>query len=229
MSVEPLIKKIVKDYLVNLTIAIPAKVTSVERLGDGFINAIPLVNSQNTISKITYENPEIRDVRVIFPSTKNSTICFPVSVGDFVELTFQSVSIEKFLNGNIEQHDPNFTGFGNRSDCVARVGFEPFQQSCMNPNNYQNDFDNQNLNIVHNKNTENEVTFSLTTNGEVRVITKSKVILEGVSELDCGDALVKTNNDVEIKGISVFKNITTHDHAYTDDGSPMVTAPPNVK
>ena len=175
MSVEPLIKKIVKDYLVNLTIAIPAKVTSVERLSDGFINAIPLVNSQNNISKITYENPEIRDIRVVFPSTKTSSFTIPVSVGDFVELTFQSVNIEKFLNGNTEQHDPYFTGFGNRSDCTARVGFEPFQQSCMNPNNYQNDFDNQNLNIVHNKNTENEVTFTLRTDGTVGVIAPEGV------------------------------------------------------
>lgn len=229
MNPEPLIRKIVKGYLTDINISIPATVVNVQKLKDGLISVKPIVNAQNSYTKSTYPYPEISDIRVIFPSTKTSSFTFPVNIGDTVQLEFQSVNIQSFINGNEEQHDPNFGSFRNLSNCVAKVGFETYQKSCFNPNNYSNDFNNQNLNIVHNKNTENEVTFSLTTNGEVRVITKSKVILEGVSELDCGDALVKTNNDVEIKGISVFKNITTHDHSYTDDGSPMITAPPNIK
>lgn len=229
MTSEPLIRQIVKSYLQKLNISFPAKVTSVENLKDGFVSVQPLVNDLNELTRNTYQYPELRDIRVVFPSTKTSSFTIPVSVDDLVQVEMQSVNIERFLNGNTEPHDPSFTGFGNLRDCVIKIGFEPFQQSCMNPNNYQNDFDNQNLNIVHNKNTDNEVTFSLTTDGDVRVITKSKVILEGVEELDCGNALVKTTNDVEINGISVFKNITTHDHSYTDDGSPMITAPPNIK
>ena len=36
-------------------------------------------------------------------------------------------------------------------DVSAYVGFEPYQQSCFNANNYSTEFDNQDLNIVHNK------------------------------------------------------------------------------
>lgn len=230
MNPEPMIRKLIKSYISDMNINIPAIVTNVERLKDGFINVRPLVNAKNQLTKNTYEYPEIRDIRVVFPSTKTSAFTFPVNKGDTVQLTFQSVDIDRFINGTEVSHDPSLGSFGNLSNCVAYVGFETYQKSCFNPNNYKNDFDNQNLNIVHNKNTSNEVTFTLTKDGNIKFIgNNSKVIMEGVSEVDVGNALVKTDNDVAIKGISVYRNITTHDHAYTDDGRPMITAPPNIK
>ena len=44
--------------------------------------------------------------------------------------------------------------------------------------------------------------------------------------VDAKNALVKTTGDVEIKGLSVYRNMTQHTHPYTDDGKPMVTSPP---
>ena len=35
------------------------------------------------------------------------------------------------------------------------------------------------------------------------------------------------DGDIVINGISLKQFIATHTHNYTDDGSPMITAPPN--
>lgn len=211
----------------------PATVVSVDEIKDGFIDVKPIVNYQNKQTLDCYEYGIIQRVKVQYPSTKTSSITLPVVIGDIVELIFQSVGIQDILNGNTEPHDPILHVFNNMVDCVAFIGFEPFQQSCMNPNNYKNDFNNQDLNIVHNKNTDREVTFSLTQEGGVKVITSGAVEVGcdtakiNATEVDCVNALVKTTNDVEIKGVSVYTHMTTHTHPYLDDGQPMTTSPAN--
>lgn len=230
---DAIINRIIKSKLSDLKIAIPAKVVGVQDLRDGFIDVQPLVNYSNKVTRETSVEGIIRKVRVCYPSTQTTSICFPVTQGDTVDLLFQSVNIDDFVNGATDPHDPAFRSFFSRSDVVAFIGFESYQQSCMNPNNYTNDFNNQDLNIVHNKNTSNEVTLSLTTDGDLRIKVPNEVHIEADSvTLDCStvdakQALVKTQGDVEIKGISVHTFMTTHDHNYTDDGRPMVTSPPN--
>lgn len=177
-SLDAVIKNWVKQNNNNLKIAFPAVVIGVESLSDGLIDVQPLVNHINTVNSQTVKYPILHDIPVIFPSTKNSTICFPVSQGDFVELVVQSVDIQRFVNGDGEPHSPSLFSFNNLSNTVAFVGFSPFQHSCFNPNNYENEFDNQDLNIVHNKNTKNEITFKLTVGGDLKVLNAKKVSYE---------------------------------------------------
>lgn len=177
-SLDAVIKNWVKQNNNNLKIAFPAVVVGVESLSDGLIDVQPLVNHINTVNSQTVKYPILHDIPVIFPSTKNSTICFPVSQGDFVELVVQSVDIQRFVNGDGEPHSPSLFSFNNLSNTVAFVGFSPFQHSCFNPNNYENEFDNQDLNIVHNKNTKNEITFKLTVGGDLKVLNAKKVSYE---------------------------------------------------
>ena len=177
-SLDAVIKNWVKQNNNNLKIAFPAVVVGVESLSDGLIDVQPLVNHINTVNSQTVKYPTLHDIPVIFPSTKNSTICFPVSQGDFVELVVQSVDIQRFVNGDGEPHSPSLFSFNNLSNTVAFVGFSPFQHSCFNSNNYKKDFNNQDLNIVHNKNTENEITFKLTVDGDLKVLNAKKVSYE---------------------------------------------------
>ncbi len=177
-SLDAVIKNWVKQNNNNLKIAFPAVVVGVESLSDGLIDVQPLVNHINTVNSQTVKYPILHDIPIIFPSTKNSTICFPVSQGDFVELVVQSVDIQRFVNGDGEPHSPSLFSFNNLSNTVAFVGFSPFQHSCFNSNNYKKDFNNQDLNIVHNKNTENEITFKLTVDGDLKVLNAKKVSYE---------------------------------------------------
>lgn len=177
-NVEAIVRKMIKLNNHKINISFPAVVVNTDKLSDGFIDVKPVVNHMNSLTGETLEYPVIRGVSVIFPSSKNSTICFPLVQGDTVDLVFQSVDIEDFVNGNTNQHDPFTTGYGNMANVVAYVGFAPYKDSCFNPSNYRGEFDNRDLNIVHNKNTESEIIFKLTSEGDLRVTNAKKVSYE---------------------------------------------------
>ena len=223
---ESIIKKIVSMEVRGLERSCPARVTNVERLKEGFINVQPYVNKVNSFDGNNYPYPEIRNVRIIFPSTRRSTFCFPIEKDDEVLLIFQSCNLQKYVSGNKLQHSPIADTYNNLTDVVAYVGFQNSQDNCFNPLNYSNDFSGDDLNIVHNKNTDREVTLKLTEDGDFKIITTGKVILEKVTELDVGNALIKTENDILIKGKSVEQFQKLHNHGGVQSGSSS-TLPPN--
>ena len=230
-SLEAVIKHMIKLNNHKSNISFPAIVVNTDNLVDGFIDVKPLVNNMNPLTGNTIEYPPIRNVQVIMPSTKNSSITMPVTQGDTVELLFQSVDIVDFVNGNTEAHDPFGNGWGNLANVVAIVGFTPYQQSAFNPNNYKNDFNNQNLNIVHNKNTDNEAIISINTEGDIslksptKVVVESKVVEVVADNVNANSATISTQGDVEIQGKSVNEFMLKHTHI-GNQGSP--TSPPNI-
>ena len=215
MNVESVVKHMIKHNNYCIRTATPAIVVGVSELKDGLIDVIPLVNYTNPYTRDTIEYGVLKGVRVVYPSTQSSTICFPVKQGDTVDLIFQSDDISKFTHGNKEQHNPTLLTFGNLLDCVAVVGFETMQDSCFNANNYSTDFDLNDLNIVHNKNTANEASIKIKQNGEINITSKSNVNINGVT--------ITPDGDIQIKGVSLFKHITTHTHIDSKGGT---TTPP---
>lgn len=230
-SVESVAKHLIKLNNHKTNISFPAIVVNTDKLEDGFIDVKPIVNLMNSVTGDTIEYPTMRNIRVMFPSSKNTTICFPLVQGDTVDLLFQSVDIEDFINGNTKPHDPFSTGYGNLKNVVAMVGFAPYQESCFNPNNYKNDFNNQNLNIVHNKNTDNEAIISINIDGNISLKSPTKVIIESpkveviADEVEANKALIKTQGDIEIQGKSVKQFMDTHKH--TDAEGRLTSAPNN--
>lgn len=202
----------------GMKISFPAVVVNSDNLKDGFIDVQPIVNYIHPLTSETMKYPTLYNIPVIFPSTKNSTICFPVEQGDFVEIFIQSVDIQKFKNGLAETHDPATLSFNNLSNAVAIVGFSPYQQSCFNPSNYLEDFDNKNLNIVHNKGSDNESSITVDTEGVItlkastRVVVESKDVQVVSDRIDVGNAVISTQGDLNIKGSSVYKFMGLHSH-----------------
>lgn len=230
-SVEPIVRQMIKLNNHKINISFPAVVVSVDKLTDGFIDVKPVVNYINSMSGDTTPHPVLRGVRVSFPSSKTSSICFPLVQGDTVNLVFQSVDIEEFVNGNTQQYDPFTTGYGNLANVIAYAGFEPYQKSCFNPNNYKQDFDNQNLNIVHNKNTDNEVSITLKSDGDVLIKSPTKVTVESKEvqvlsdRIEANNAVISTQGDLEIQGRSVKQFMESHTHI-GNQGSPTSTPQP---
>lgn len=199
-NIESLVRLMITQNNNNINISFPAVIVNVDKLKDNLVDVKPLVNYQNTISGGYIEYPTITDVSLIFPSNQTSTICFPVNQGDFVDLVFQSSDIQRFISGNTSSHNPKVNAFGNLTNVVAFVGFTPFQQSCFNPINYTNDFDNQDLNIVHNKGSENEITFKLTSDGDLKVLNAKKVSYE------CEDFEIKASEKIKFTAPLISEN-----------------------
>lgn len=225
-NTEQIVNRLIGAELKEFKVACPAKVVGVSRLKEGFIDVKPIVNFQNKYTLEYYEHPIIRDVRVIFPSTKRSTFCFPLEHDDHVQLIFQSSNIQKFVDGNVEFHNPLMRNSNNLHDVVAYAGFTPYQESCFNPNNYNKDFNENNLNIVHNKGQENEVSIALTDNGDITVLS-GDVNIEAET-MNTNQTLITVDNDIIINGVSLWNFIQTYTHDYTDDGRAMITKTPNI-
>lgn len=229
-SLESIVKHMIKLNNHKTNISFPAVIVGTEKLDDGLVDVKPLVNYTNPLTGESIKYPTMRGVSLLFPSTKLSTISFPVAHGDTVLLVFQTVSINTFVNGNTKQHDPDFAAYGDLSNVVALVGFTPYQQSPFNPNNYSNDFNNQDLNIVHNKGTDKEAIISINTDGDITLKSPTKVIVESntveviADKVEANNAVISTQGDVEIQGKSVFQFMETHTHI-GNQGSP--TSPPN--
>lgn len=177
-NLDTVIKFWIEKNNQNVKTAFPAVIVGVENLKEGLVDVQPIVNHMNSLTSETTLYPVIYDIPLVFPSTKNSSICFPVNQGDFVDLIIQSVNIRDFIEGDRLPHDPASLNSNNLSNAVALVGFTPYLDSCFDPMNYKNDFDNQDLNIVHNKNTDKEVTFKLTSEGDLKVLNAKKVSFE---------------------------------------------------
>lgn len=227
-NLESIVNHMIKLNNYKTNISFPAKVVGTERLSDGFIDVKPLVNYVNPLTSDSISFPVMRGVRLLFPSTNQTTISFPVSQNDTVLLLFQTVDTTNFINGNTAPHDPDFSSYGNLANVVAIVGFTPYQESCFNSNNYKNEFNNQDLNIVHNKNTNSEAIVSINTDGDISLKSPTKVLVESPSvevnaeTIEANSAVISTSGDVEIEGRSVKQFMSTHTHI-GNQGSPTST------
>lgn len=230
---EKLINFLVKNQIRDMNFSIPAVVTGVQRLKEGYVDVKPIVNRINTQTGDTFERTTIKDVRLIFPSNSTSTFCFPVKQGDQVRLIFQNCSIQKFLDGNTNTHDPISNSFLNLNDVTAEVGFQTTKDSCFDANNYSTEFESDSLNIIHNKNTERESKIEIKDSGDIFINTNNDVNVNcetlnvKSSNIKTNDALITVDNDLVIQGISLINFIKSHTHPYTDDGKPMTTGKPN--
>lgn len=228
-SIEALVRHMIKQNNHNINISFPAVVINTDNLKDGFIDVQPIVRYTNPLTREPVDYPPLYNIRVVFPSNQTSSICFPVNQGDFVDLVIQSVDVQKFINGNTEVHSPSLLSFGNLANVVAFVGFTPYQQSCFNPMNYKNDFDNQDLNIVHNKNTDNEAIISINPDGDISLKSPTTVTIESkevqvvADTIKANNAVISTDGDLTIQGKSVHQFMLSHTHI-GNQGAP--TSPP---
>lgn len=230
-SIESIIRFLIKRNNQNINTSFPATVVGTQKINDGLVDVQPIVNFKNRDSGESQEYPVIKDVSLIFPNTSSTSLTFPVHQGDTVLLVYQSVDISRFKNGLVEQHNPRHVAFGNLSNVVAFVGFSPYQDSCFNPNNYSTEFNNQDLNIVHNKNTDNESSISITTEGEITLRGSTKVVVEAkdvqvvADTINANNATISTNGDVLIQGQSVNRFMKLHTHI-DGQGSPTSSPTP---
>lgn len=236
-DLNPVIRNIALNEIKGLNFCMPAVVVSIERLTDGLIDVAPVIDKfTSTIGYTEYD--VIYDVPIVSVNTSTSSIQVPINQGDGVLLIFTQSDASEYLQGLKEAHEPNTNSFLSLDNAVAFIGFNPYQESVYNNNNYKNSINNKSLTIVHNKNTDNEIMMSLNPDGTLGVIAnkvdvkckqadvKADNVNVDASVIDAKNSLIKTENDLSIKGKSVYQFMTSHTHSGVQSGSSN-TAPPN--
>ena len=216
---ERIIKSMISTQVNKVKNCTSAKVIEVDDLINGFITVQPLINYVGD-NLDTVENPLIYNVPVIMPSTTTCGMVLPVNVNDTVLIVYSNRDLDEFKFGNKNTHDPKDFRLNEMEDVVAYVGFNITQDSVWNPTNHNNGHSIDSVKVYNNKGTGSENYVELKSSGDV--VVKSPTLIDA-------DAPMVNANDVIINGVgSVKQFMLTHTHNYTDDGNPMVTAPPNI-
>ena len=223
VDTESVIKSMISLGVSKIQTCTPAVVVDNTDLEDGFIHVQPLINHVGDNLE-TVEQPIIYNVPVIMPSTSICGIVFPVNIGDTVLLIFSKRSLDEFKFGSDVPHDPSRFSTNQLEDVVAFVGFNITQKSVWHNRNHSDEHSIDSVKVYNNKGTGSENFIEMKSDGSVKVKSPSQVDVEA----PVVNAKLVNVDDVIINGVgSVKAFMLGHTHNYTDDGNPMVTAPPN--
>lgn len=107
----------------------------------------PLIKKK--FAKETLSMPVLVDVPVVFPSTQNAIISFPLAKGDGVLLLFSERDIDSFLSGTMEETEPEDPRKFSLSDAFCIPGLFSFGNPGIIPtgNNIEIKINNGNVEI----------------------------------------------------------------------------------
>lgn len=220
---DEIISKMIKTSINSISKCTVAVIVNVDQLSQGFVSVQPLINISGFDGE-SLEAPVISYVPVILPSTTSCGIVFPIKQGDTCLLIFPDRNIDEFKFGNKQPHDVVNMRRNSMADAVAIIGFNTTQDNSWSDRNHSEEHDIDSVKVYNNKGTGSENFIELKSDGSVKVKSPSQVDVEA----PVVNAKLVNVDDVIINGVgSVKAFVLGHTHNYTDDGNPMVTAPPN--
>jgi hypothetical protein len=188
--------------------------------------------------------PELEDVPVVFPSTSNSMLSFPININDTVLLIFSQRSIDTWLVSNsTETVNPQDFRKHDYSDAIAIPGLFSFPRAINEPKKHTLTHNTGDLVVAHNigGSTENEI--RLKADGSIRMSaganTKLTLNLDGSVVLDAPTSLTVTApvttwiGDINQQGtftsdtdvVANGTSLDTHTHSGVQTGGGSTGAP----
>lgn len=199
ITLKDTIQSNVEKYLNDMYTAIPAQVLSYDA-------TLQEVEVQPAINEIYMDGQKAvrgakSKVPVIFPSAGGGILSFPIQAGDTVLLIYSMRNIDDWLAGDGNTVDPSTLRKFSENDCVALVGLTP-SAKLLNPN----------PDDVELKFNDNRIT--LKANGDVEVVTASKLSVSNDSEelISLMSELIQAVSDITVNtiyGISPVNNKAT--------------------
>ena len=200
MNLEKILTNFMESYLATCYVCMPAIVVGVKDGEEARVDVKMVINRQyKDGSELEYAT--IPSVPCIQMSTKSSSVTMPVSIGDGVLLMFSQKDMEKFKLGSNTPHTPNTNRWMDMNDAVAFYGLCPFVDSPNKKTNKTLPHNPDDLVLTHNRGTSLESEIRLAGDGSVHINAVGGLFVNGLP-------------------------YAGHTHPYTDNGIPLVTAPP---
>lgn len=111
------------SFMENVHTAIPGTIQSYDA-SKKKVSVKPSIKKKLNNEILSY--PTISEVPIIFPSTKDSIVAFPLSIGDGGLILFSEVSLERYLSSFGEEVEPGENRKFALSDAVFIPGLFPF-------------------------------------------------------------------------------------------------------
>ena len=138
------------DQLFDVHTMIPGQILNYEGHTTRKATVQPQVKLRNRFNKIVDIQP-ITDVPVMFPSSSNFNMLFPLNRGDGVLLLFAESGIGNFLNSTNEIVDADDLNRFELTDCIAIPGLWSFKNTpivTVNDNDFYISYQNSKIQIV---------------------------------------------------------------------------------
>lgn len=188
MSQSPSLQELLSasnDYaLSNVYTAIPGIVISVEDMGECRLNVQPTINIRSESGDINTPRPPILNVPFQQPISQQGGLTYPIAPGNPVWLKFSMRGLEIWKRGSGMPEAPADMRRFDPRDCVAEPAY-PFSMSPNQANKHSFSHDPNDVVLVHNLGTGDEV--------EIRLKKGSSKV-----EINCKEAVVNAENSMEV-------------------------------
>ena len=210
---------------------LPAIVVGVQHLNEGCIDVQPIIGRLYEDGTTNFP-PSILSVPIVTPQTRNSAFILPVQQGDNVLLVFSQRDVSAFKGGARDPHEPETLRISDINDAFAILGVNPLVESVYEPSRHTLPHSLDDVVVVHNLGTGNENEVRLKSSGDMEFRAKNFKFIGSTATFEVdkitnmGDNIVEGYSTLNGGGDTQGISHTGHTHPYTDDGSPMVTDPP---
>lgn len=196
----------------NMYTSIPGVVISVDSLEEQRITVQPTVNMRSADGIDVTERPPILNVPLHMPVTREGGLTYPISPGTPVYLIFSMRGLQNWKRGNGSPAAPSDIRRFDVRDCVAIPGIYPFSEARNQNRSLSHSVDD--VVLVHNIGTGNEVEIRLKPNGDVFVNSPTKVTV------NCQDAEINADVSTTIN----TEQLTVNGNASFQSGQFVVQA-----
>lgn len=177
--------------LSNIYTSIPGIVVSVENMGEGRINVQPTVNIRDETGEVDIPRPPILNVLYQQPCSFVGGLTYPVKVGQTVWLNFSMRGLEVWKRGDGTPAAPADMRTFDPRDCKA-TSLPPFNMSPNLPSKRTWTHSTDDVVLVHNIGSGNEVEIRLKPDGGVVINSPTKV------EVNCDVAEVNAESSTTV-------------------------------
>lgn len=214
-TLPEVIESFISKFKSNLNTCVPAYITEVVTEGD-YIKwvSVRIVNHKAYKNGEVFKRQEITNVPLLFPSSSEGIMSYPVKTGDPVLLMFSQEDIDKFLHDGLVDESPNTFRRFSMTDAVAIP--------CIHPTNSSIKAHKDNFEIVF-----NEFKLSVSPSGKTSIETNSDITIdaENATESYTGTYTVDSpkvsigNDTVDI--VSYLSDLTEEISNITVGGAPI--------
>ncbi|WP_378347336.1 Gp138 family membrane-puncturing spike protein [Acinetobacter baumannii] len=230
IHLEPILNNFMDDYMRELRFCLVARIVNVQHAEELRVDVQPL-NMVRFNDGTVKKAPLITNIPMFCYGTEDSAVLFTPKQGQTVMVLYSQLSLDEFKGGSIEPFESRSNRKMDNQDAIALPSIFPFNRSPNNKLAHFTDHSLEDLTVVHNLGTSRENKVILKRNGSIGINSPQSVDIDAPTTNVSKDMNVKgllnVDIDVKIGGRSVKTFMETHSHNYTDDGNPMVTAPPN--
>jgi len=182
------------DYkTANMYTSIPGIVVSVVDMGALLVNVQPTINLRTEDGLLITERPPILNVPLQMPLSQDGGLSFPVRAGSLVYLVFSMRGLDAWKASNGYPSTPLDMRKFDIRDCVAIPCVYPASQSSNDPGKRSLSHNPDDVVLVHNIGSGNEVEIRLKAGGGVEINAPGQEVT-----VNCNSATVNADSSVTL-------------------------------